>query len=130
MAVRRTRPMDVPPSCWVICLRYANEAGVIRSMAARQALADADLQMSQIALVGSHNPFAVNDAWFSQQMDFPLERMNVKGCSLIYVHPQGPTGMRGIIELVWSLREAGGGLGLFTGCAAGDTGAAIVIRVD
>jgi acetyl-CoA C-acetyltransferase len=100
------------------------------TMAARQALADADLQMSQIALVGSHNPFAVNDAWFSQQMDFPLERMNVKGCSLIYVHPQGPTGMRGIIELVWSLREAGGGLGLFTGCAAGDTGAAIVIRVD
>ncbi|MDM0109251.1 thiolase family protein [Variovorax sp. J22R24] len=100
------------------------------TLAARQALADAGLQVSQIALIGSHNPFAVNDVWLSQQMDFPLERMNVKGCSLIYGHPQGPTGMRGIIELAWSLKEAGGGLGLFTGCAAGDTGAAIVIRVD
>jgi acetyl-CoA C-acetyltransferase len=33
-------------------------------------------------------------------------------------------------ELVETLRERGGGVGLFTGCAAGDTGAAIVLRVD
>jgi len=31
---------------------------------------------------------------------------------------------------VHTLALRGGGIGLFTGCAAGDTGAALVIRVD
>jgi acetyl-CoA acetyltransferase len=48
---------------------------------------------------------------------------------LIYGHPQGPTGARGIIELIHALAERGGGRGLFTGCAAGDTGAALVVEV-
>jgi acetyl-CoA C-acetyltransferase len=55
--------------------------------------------------------------------------MNPFGCSLIYGHPQGPTGARGIVELIWALHDRGGGRGLFTGCAAGDTGAALVIQV-
>jgi len=29
-----------------------------------------------------------------------------------------------------TLRLRGGGIGLFTGCAAGDTGAAVVVRVE
>ena len=77
----------------------------------------------------THNPFAVNDLWFAQQTGFPLERMNPSGCSLIYGHPQGSTGLRGIIELAYSLQAVGGGIGQFTGCAAGDVGAALVIRL-
>ncbi|MBL6752143.1 MAG: thiolase family protein, partial [Nevskia sp.] len=45
-------------------------------------------------------------------------------------HPQGPTGLRAIAELIEALREAGGGLGLFTGCAAGDTGGALLLSVE
>ena len=51
------------------------------------------------------------------------------GSSLIFGHPQGPTGMRLVIELVEELALNGGGYGLFTGCAAGDTGAALVVKV-
>jgi acetyl-CoA acetyltransferase len=98
--------------------------------AAEQALQDAGLTFSDISFVVTHNPFAANDLWFAQQTGFPLERMNPYGSSLIYGHPQGPTGLRGVIELAHTLRERGGGIGLFTGCAAGDTGAATVIRVD
>jgi acetyl-CoA acetyltransferase family protein len=97
--------------------------------AAQKALAAAGLSWSDIKLVTSHNPFAVNDLWFAQQTGFALERMNTYGCSLIFGHPQGPTGMRSIVELVHALKEAGGGLGLFTGCAAGDTGAALVLEL-
>jgi hypothetical protein len=57
-------------------------------------------------------------------------RMNSYGCSLVYGHPQGPTGARLIVELLHTLRLRGGGIGLFTGCAAGDTGAAVVVRVE
>ena len=38
--------------------------------------------------------------------------------------------MRGIAELIQALVNAGGGTGVFTGCAAGDTGAALVLRVE
>ena len=57
------------------------------------------------------------------------EDMNVHGCSLVFGHPQGPTGLRSIPELIETRRPRGGGIGLLTGCAAGDTGAALVVEV-
>ena len=98
--------------------------------AARAALEDAGLDINDVDVVTTHNPFAVNDLWFHRQTGFPLDRMNLYGCSLVYGHPQGPTGLRLIAELIETLRERGGGVGLFTGCAAGDTGAALVLRVE
>ncbi|MFI5266309.1 MAG: thiolase family protein [Chloroflexota bacterium] len=98
--------------------------------AAQLALEDAGLTFWDIHAVTTHNPFAVNDAYFARQTGFPLDRMNQYGCSLVYGHPQGPTGLRAIAELIETLRLRGGGLGLFTGCAAGDTGAALVLRVE
>ncbi|HZU18194.1 MAG TPA: thiolase family protein, partial [Candidatus Dormibacteraeota bacterium] len=98
--------------------------------AAERALADAGLSIADVDVVTTHNPFAVNDLWFARQTGYPLERMNLYGCSLVYGHPQGPTGLRLIAELIETLRERGGGVGLFTGCAAGDTGAALVLRVE
>lgn len=86
--------------------------------------------MSDVACITTHNSFAVNDLWLHQMTGFPLEKMNPLGCSLIYGHPQGPTGMRAVVELVEALRAAGGGVGLFTGCAAGDMGAALVISLE
>ena len=97
--------------------------------AARAALADAGLTVADLDVVTTHNPFAVNDLYFSRQTGFPLERMNPYGCSLVYGHPQGPTGLRAIAELIEALRARGGGRGLFTGCAAGDTAGAVVVEV-
>lgn len=37
--------------------------------------------------------------------------------------------IRSIIELIEELVLAGGGIGLFTGCAAGDSGSAVVVEV-
>ncbi|HTP70633.1 MAG TPA: thiolase family protein [Burkholderiaceae bacterium] len=98
--------------------------------AAQRALENAGLAIGDVHVVTTHNPFAVNDVWFAQQTGYPLERMNPYGCSLVYGHPQGPTGLRATAELVQALRSRGGGVGLFTGCAAGDTGAALVVRVE
>ena len=98
--------------------------------AAMRALDAAGVGIADVHVVTTHNPFAVNDLWFAQQTGFALERMNPYGCSLIYGHPQGPTGLRSIVELVQALKARGGGIGLFTGCAAGDTGAALLLRVE
>jgi acetyl-CoA acetyltransferase family protein len=98
--------------------------------AARRAMSDAGIRFEQLDAVTTHNPFAVNDLWLSKETGIPLERMNPFGCSLVYGHPQAPTGARALAELIEALAGRGGGTGLFTGCAAGDTGAALVVKVD
>jgi acetyl-CoA C-acetyltransferase len=93
-------------------------------------LQEAGVRMDQVAVVTTHNPFAANDLWLHQQTGCALDTMNPFGCSLVWGHPQGPTGLRSIAELAHALQLRGGGIGLFTGCAAGDTGAALLVRVD
>jgi acetyl-CoA acetyltransferase len=98
--------------------------------AARAALEGASTGISQLKAIKTHNPFAVNDVYFAREMGLKPEAFNRFGSSLIFGHPQGPTGTRLLIETIEELAAAGGGTGLFVGCAAGDTAAAIVLRVD
>ena len=98
--------------------------------AVQAALKNAGLKIGQVDAVKTHNPFAVNDIAFSIETGFPLEKMNNYGCSLIWGHPQGPTGMRSVIELIEELALRGGGVGVFGGCAAGDSAVALVLRVS
>jgi acetyl-CoA acetyltransferase len=98
--------------------------------AVRRVLEKAGISLAEVKAIKTHNPFAVNDIFLSREFDIPLEGMNNYGSSLIWGHPQGPTGMRLIIELIEELVLLGGGYGLFTGCAAGDTAAAVIVKVD
>jgi len=97
--------------------------------AARQALSRADIFIQDVKVIKTHNPFAVNDIYFCREMGVKPETMNNYGSSLIYGHPQGPTGHRLIIEMIEELVLVGGGYGLFVGCAAGDTAAGVVLKV-
>ncbi len=98
--------------------------------AARQALKRAGISMNDVKAVKTHNPFAVNDLYFARQMEIDVSTMNHFGSSLVWGHPQAPTGARLIIELIEELVQADGGYGLFTGCAAGDTALAVVVKVE
>jgi acetyl-CoA acetyltransferase len=82
--------------------------------AARRALSDAGISIEDVQVIKTHNPFAVNDIYFCREMG---------------VKPEGPTGHRLIIEVIEELILVGGGYGLFVGCAAGDTGAGVVLKV-
>ena len=97
--------------------------------AARAALDAAGIATKDLRAIKTHNPFAVNDVYFAREMDVPVDGFNNYGSSLVFGHPQGPTGMRLVIELIEELTIAGGGYGLFVGCAAGDTAAATVVKV-
>lgn len=97
--------------------------------AALNALKNAGLAIGDVAAIKTHNPFAVNDIALARETGFAWEKMNNFGSSIVWGHPQAPTGLRAIAELVEELVLLGGGVGLFTGCAAGDTGYATVLRV-
>ena len=94
-----------------------------------RALESAGISIEHIDAVKTHNPFAVNDVLFSRQTGVALGAMNNFGCSLVWGHPQAPMGTRGVIELIEELAQRGGGFGLFSGCAAGDTAMAVVLEV-
>ena len=98
--------------------------------AARLALERAGIDAGELVSITTHNPFAVNDVYLARELKLGPERMNRHGCSLVWGHPQGPTGLRSIIELIEDLTMQGGGFGLFTGCAAGDSAAAVVLKVS
>jgi acetyl-CoA acetyltransferase family protein len=98
--------------------------------AARLALSRAGIGVKDLKAVKTHNPFAVNDIYLSREIGIPVDQMNNYGSSLIWGHPQAPTGMRATIELIEELMLRGGGYGLFAGCAAGDSAAALVVKVD
>jgi len=98
--------------------------------AARRALEAAGLDISQIAAIKTHNPFIVNDIVLAKSFGIDAKRINQYGCSLVWGHPQGPTGLRAIIELIEQLVLEGGGYGLFVGCAAGDSAMAAIVKVD
>ncbi len=98
--------------------------------AARMALEKAGVNIEDMKVIKTHNPFAANDLYLANEMKIDVLKINNYGCSLVYGHPQGPTAGRGIIEMIEELVMVGGGYGLFTGCAAGDTAAALVIKVS
>ena len=98
--------------------------------AAEMALKNAGIEVKDLKAVKTHNPFTVNDIIMGRLMKIPDEIFNNYGSSIIFGHPQGPTGARCTVELIEELVKIGGGYGLFAGCAAGDTGAALVLKVS
>lgn len=98
--------------------------------ATRRALDAAGLSIKDMDVINSHNPFAVNDVVFAKEMGVDAMKMNNYGCSLLWGHPQGPTGLRSTIEMIEELVLRGGGYGLFQGCAAGDTAMAVIVQVS
>lgn len=97
--------------------------------AAQMALAQAGISLSQVSVIKLHNPFTANDFAFARALEIDVKSFNNFGSSLLWGHPQSPMGTRGIIEVIEELALKGGGYGLFSGCAAGDSAMAVVLQV-
>jgi acetyl-CoA acyltransferase len=97
--------------------------------ATRQALAQAGLAIGEVDVIKLHNPFTANDFAFAIDTGVAVESFNNFGSSLLWGHPQAPMGARGVIEVIEELVLRGGGVGLFAGCAAGDSAMAVVLEV-
>lgn len=98
--------------------------------ATKSALESAQLSVGDISVFKLHNPFAVNDVYYCQELELSLESVNNYGSSLVWGHPQAPTGMRLLNELIEELILKGGGYGMLAGCSAGDSAAAILLKVS
>jgi acetyl-CoA acetyltransferase len=98
--------------------------------ATKNALANAGLEIGDMKAIKTHNPFATNDVVLSKEFGLDFKTFNNYGSSIVWGHPQGPTALRALVELIEELVLRGGGYGLFTGCAAGDTAGGLIVKVS
>ena len=100
------------------------------AMAVGKLLDRLGLNLDDIGVIKTHNPFAVNDAIFAKVFDYDWHKMNNNGSSLVWGHPQGPTLTRLAIEGFEEAVDLGGAYVLLCGCAAGDVGIAAIFKVS
>lgn len=97
--------------------------------AMKMALEKAGITVHDAKAIKTHNPFATNDMYLAQDFNIDVNGFNNYGSPIIFGHPQGPTAGRCIMEGIEEVVMLGGGYFVFVGCAAGDTGAALVLKV-
>lgn len=93
------------------------------------AMERAEIRIQDVKAIKTHNPFAVNDLYLARQLGIDAYGFNNYGSSLVFGHPQAPTAGRCIIEGIEEVALSGGGYLLWGGCAAGDTAAALVLKI-
>ncbi|WP_399083457.1 acetyl-CoA C-acetyltransferase [Streptomyces sp. BBFR2] len=96
--------------------------------AARKALAKAGLTIDDIDLVEINEAFAAVVLRFAQDMELPLDKINVNGGAIAMGHPLGATGAMLVGTLVDELERQDKRYGLATLCVGGGMGIATVIE--
>lgn len=96
--------------------------------AARAALDQAGLSISDIDRVEVNEAFAPVPLIFAREFGVDADRLNVNGGSIAVGHPLGSTGARLIADLVAELERSGGRYGLLTICEGGGMANSTVIE--
>jgi acetyl-CoA acetyltransferase len=97
--------------------------------AVQMALDKAGITVNDLVAIKNHAPFIANDLHLAKELGIEKSRINNYGTSLVFGHPQGPTVGRLLIEGIEEAVIKGGGYVLACGCAAGDSAAAIIVKV-
>jgi acetyl-CoA C-acetyltransferase len=96
--------------------------------ASRQALRRAGMSMSDVDLVEINEAFAAQVIPSYQELDIPLEKLNVNGGAIAVGHPFGMTGARITGTLLNSLDWHDKNIGLETMCVGGGQGMAMIFE--
>ena len=98
--------------------------------ATKMAIKKANIKIDDIKVTKHHNAFVSNDVYLAQETGLNLSTMNNYGSPLVYGHPQSPVLARLMIEGIEEIIMLGGGYLLVAGGAAGDSGAAIILKIS
>lgn len=96
--------------------------------AARKALAQAGLSITDIDRIEVNEAFACVPLIFAREFGVGAERLNVNGGSIAIGHPLGSTGARMIADLVYELERSGSRYGMLTICEGGGMANATIIE--
>jgi acetyl-CoA C-acetyltransferase len=96
--------------------------------AARNALARAGWQASDVDLWEVNEAFAVVAMAFAQELQIPAEKLNVRGGAIALGHPIGASGARIMVTLLAAMKERNARRGLAAICIGGGEGLALCVE--
>jgi acetyl-CoA acetyltransferase family protein len=91
-------------------------------------LRDGRLKAADLDLFEINEAFAGVALASAQELEIPLEKVNVNGGAIALGHPVGMTGARLVLTLVQELLRRGGGTGAAALCGGGGQGDALLLR--
>ena len=102
--------------------------GIGPAPAARAALANAGLGLSDMDLIEVNEAFAAQYIAVERELGLDRARTNAEGGAIAIGHPLGASGARITGHLLHALRRSGGRLGLGSACIGGGQGIAVVVE--
>jgi acetyl-CoA C-acetyltransferase len=123
---------------WAQVSGHPDKLASIPAVAAKKALAQADLSIDDIDLIEINEAFAAMPLVSTKvladgdpaRLQRLQERTNVNGGAIALGHPTGATAARLVLTVAHELRRRGGGLGLATLCGGIGEGECVIVRVD
>ncbi len=103
--------------------------GIGPAKAVPKVLERAGWRMDDLDLIEFNEAFAAQVLAVIQELEMPVEKVNVNGGAIALGHPLGATGAKLTTQLIHELRRRGGGKGLVTMCIGGGMGAAGLFEV-
>ena len=95
--------------------------------AVEQALARANLSVTDLDVIESNEAFAAQACAVSQRLGFDPAKVNPNGGAIALGHPIGASGAIILVKLIHELRRTGGRYGLATMCIGGGQGIALIV---
>ncbi len=96
----------------------------------RLALHRAGKGIQDMDLVEINEAFAAQVIAVARELSIPSGRLNVYGGAISLGHPTGNSGARIILQLLYALRERGGGWGLAGICGNGGNGGSVIVEAN
>lgn len=95
----------------------------------KKVLAKAGMTVADIDLFEVNEAFAVVSLVAKNQLDIPLEKLNINGGAVALGHPIGASGARILTTLLYALKRTGKKFGLATLCIGGGEASAIIVEM-
>jgi acetyl-CoA C-acetyltransferase len=132
MSDTKARELGITPLARIVSTGVSGLSPEIMGLgpveASRKALARAGMTIGDIDLVEINEAFAAQVIPSYQDLDIPLEKLNVNGGAIAVGHPFGMTGARIATTLINSLDFHDKQFGLETMCVGGGQGMAMILE--
>ena len=132
MSEDKVRELGVKPMAeWVGgCLSGVDPAimgtGPIKST--NRLLNKLNININDIDLIEVNEAFAVQTLVVANELQIPMEKLNINGGAIALGHPVGASGCRILVTLLHAMRRRNAKLGLATLCIGGGMGCSALVR--
>ena len=96
--------------------------------ACRKALKLAGWTVKDLDFIEANEAFASQSICVARDLEFPMEKVNVRGGAIALGHPVGASGARILTTLLHTMKQKGGKKGLATLCIGGGMGVCLLVE--